>query len=80
MNEKNGWLFLNDVKLIGFTTNSTKVLWKILVKIDFEAAFALIYNIKIVYILLVNKVIYEWPHHMSKNKFTNGTDVFKKYE
>ena len=55
-------------------------LWKILVKIDFEAAFALIYNIKIVYILLVNKVIYEWPHHMSKNKFTNGTDVFKKYE
>ena len=55
-------------------------LWKILVKIDFEAAFALIYNIKIVYILLVNKVIYEWPHHMSKNKFTNGTDVFKKCE
>ena len=55
-------------------------LWKILVKIDFEAAFALIYNIKIVYILLVNKVIYEWPQHMSKNKFTNGTDVFKKCE
>ena len=42
----------------------------------FKAAFTLVY-ILIFYILLVNEEIYKWPY-ISKSKFTNTMDFFKK--
>ena len=34
--------------------------------------------ILMVYILLINKIIYKWPFYIWKPKFTNSVDFFKK--
>ena len=44
---------------------------KITMEFVLEAAFPLIYTL-IVYILLVNKIIYKWSHLQIQPKFTNS--------